>query len=289
MKQIVVISGKGGTGKTTICASFAALAKNKVMADCDVDAADLYLILKPQIKQKEEFWGSKVAYIDKDICDQGRSCENICRYEAIDTENFTIDEVSCEGCGVCVHFCHREAITLKENLSGHWFVSDTKYGPFVHAKLGIAEENSGKLVTLVRQKAKSIAEEQNLNYIIIDGPPGIGCPVIASLSGVDLALVVTEPTQSGIYDLQRIIGVAKHFNVKSLVCINKYDLNEDVSKEIEDYCHKNKIGLLGKIPYNQTVTKALVLEKSVIEYSDNGVSQEIRRIWEEIDKDESRI
>ncbi|GAI05092.1 unnamed protein product, partial [marine sediment metagenome] len=219
MKQIVVISGKGGTGKSVIAGSFASLAKNKVMADCDVDAADLHLLLHPTVKETHEFSGGKTAFIDERRCTECGKCQEVCRFEAID--NYVVDPISCEGCGVCFHICPEKAIKMVDDLSGKWFVSETKYGPFVHAKLGIAEENSGKLVTLVRQNAKLIAEKEKRDFVIIDGPPGIGCPVIASLSGVDIALIVTEPTLSGIHDLERIVGVAHHFGIKGVVCINK--------------------------------------------------------------------
>src|SRR4030042_1695751 len=192
MKQIVVISGKGGTGKTVLTASFAALAKNKVMVDCDVDAANLHFLLQPVIKERHEFRSGKTARIDAEVCRQCGKCIDVCRFGAIGND-FTVDPISCDGCGLCSHVCFAGAITMEENLSGEWFISDTKYGPFVHAKLGIAEENSGKLVAKIRQIAKEIAEKQDLNYVIIDGPPGIGCPVVASLSGVDCALIGTAP------------------------------------------------------------------------------------------------
>jgi MinD superfamily P-loop ATPase len=193
VKQIVVISGKGGTGKTILTASFAALAQNKVMVDCDVDAADLHLLLQPEIKERHEFRSGMTARINAEICEQCGQCISVCRFDAI-SKDFIVDPVSCEGCTICSYVCPAGAITLEENISGEWFISNTKYGPLVHAKLGIAEENSGKLVMQVRQAAKEIAEKDNLDYVIIDGPPGIGCPVIASLSGVDLAVIVTEPT-----------------------------------------------------------------------------------------------
>jgi len=280
MKQIVVISGKGGTGKSVITASFASLAKNKVMADCDVDAADLYLLLHPVVKETHEFSGGKTAFIDERVCSQCGECQEACRFEAI--VNYLVDPISCEGCGVCFHICPEKAIKMVDNLSGKWFVSETKYGPFVHAKLGIAEENSGKLVTLVRQNAKLIAEKEKRDFVIVDGPPGIGCPVIASLSGVDIALIVTEPTLSGIHDLERVVGVAHHFGIKGVVCINKYDLNLIVSKRIEEYCHGNNIELVGKIPFDISVTEALVRGLPIVEYSDNHVTEEIKNLWEKI-------
>ncbi len=280
MKQIVVISGKGGTGKSVIAGSFASLAKNKVMADCDVDAADLYLLLHPDVKETHEFSGGKTAFIDERRCTQCGKCQEACRFEAID--NYVVDPISCEGCGVCFHVCPEKAIKMVDNLSGKWFISETKYGPFVHAKLGIAEENSGKLVTLVRQNAKLIAEKEKRDFVIIDGPPGIGCPVIASLSGVDMALIVTEPTLSGIHDLERIVGVTHHFGIKGAVCINKYDLNLIVTQRIEEYCRHNNIELVGEIPFDISVTEALVRGLPVVEYSDNQVTEEIKNLWEKI-------
>ena len=280
MKQIVVISGKGGTGKSVITGSFASLAKNKVMADCDVDAADLYLLLHPAVKETHEFSGGKTAFIDQSRCTQCGKCQEVCRFEAID--NYVVDPISCEGCGICFHICPERAIKMVDNLSGKWFVSETKYGPFVHAKLGIAEENSGKLVTLVRQNAKLIAEKEKKDFVIIDGPPGIGCPVIASLAGVDIALIVTEPTLSGIHDLERIVGVTHHFGIKGAVCINKYDLNLMVTQKIEEYCRSNNIELVGEIPFDISVTEALVRGLPIVEYSNNQVTHEIKNLWEKI-------
>jgi MinD superfamily P-loop ATPase len=277
MKEIVVLSGKGGTGKTTIVGSFAALAKGKVLADCDVDAADLHLLLSPSVKQESEFWSGQVAYIDEERCTQCGLCQELCRFSAI--TDFRVDPVSCEGCGFCSHICPVEAITMKENMSGHWFISDTSYGPLVHARLGIAQENSGKLVAVVRQRAKRIAEEQALDYIISDGPPGIGCPVISSLSGASLALLVTEPTLSGIHDLERVLGVCRHFGVPALVCINKYDLNEDNARQIETYCLTQGVQVASRIPFDNVVTEALVRAVPVVEYPDGRVSQEIRTLW----------
>ena len=280
MKQIVVISGKGGTGKSVITGSFASLAKNKVMADCDVDAADLHLLLHPAVKETHEFSGGNTAFIDERRCTQCGKCQEICRFEAID--NYVVDPIYCEGCGVCFHICPEKAIKMVDDLSGKWFISETKYGPFVHAKLGIAEENSGKLVTLVRQNAKFIAEKEKKDFVIIDGPPGIGCPVIASLSGVDIALIVTEPTLSGIHDLERIVGVARHFGIKGAVCINKYDLNLMVTRKIEEYCRHNNIELVGKIPFDISVIEALVRGLPIVEYSNNEVTHEIKNLWEKI-------
>jgi MinD superfamily P-loop ATPase len=287
MKQLVVISGKGGTGKTVITASIAALAQNKVMADCDVDAANLYLLLHPDIQETHQFIGGKKARIDVEKCTPCGECVDICRCEAItkkkDSE-IIIDPISCEGCGVCSYICPVEAIEMKESVSGQWFVSRTKYGPFVHARLGIAEENSGKLVTEVRKKAKEIADKNDLDFVIIDGPPGIGCPVISSLSGTDLALVVTEPTLTGIHDMERVVQMAHHFKTQTACCINKYDLNLQNSKQIESWCEKNSIPLIGKIPFEEEVTKSMVQGMPLTEYTNNSSSKEIKKVWQKLHK-----
>lgn len=280
MKELVILSGKGGTGKTSIVASFAALAKSKVMADCDVDAADLHLVLNPTIRENHEFWSGQVAVIDDEKCTQCGLCQDLCRFGAI--KDFRVNHVSCEGCGFCSHICPVEAIIMKESMSGHWFISDTKYGPLVHARLGIAQENSGKLVALVRQQARQIAESNDLDYIISDGPPGIGCPVISSLSGANLALLVTEPTQSGIHDLERVLDVCRHFNVPALVCINKYDINEDNTRRIEDYCLSHGLGAAARIPFDNVFTESIVKGIPVVEYSRDGVAKSIEALWQSI-------
>ena len=280
MKELVVLSGKGGTGKTSIVGSFAALAKHKVLVDCDVDAADLYLLLQPIMREKHEFWSGQTAFIDKQMCTECGLCQDLCRFAAI--ENFKVDLVSCEGCGFCYHICPEEAVIMQENLSGSWFISDTNYGSLVHARLGIAQENSGKLVALVRKQARQIAEREGAGYIISDGPPGIGCPVISSLSGANLALLVTEPTLSGIHDLERVLGVCQHFGVNALVCINKYDINEDNSRRIESYCSSQGVEVASRIPFDNAVTEAMVQGLPVVEYSDNKVSRQIERLWQDI-------
>jgi MinD superfamily P-loop ATPase len=277
MKEIVVLSGKGGTGKTSIVASFASLAKSKVLADCDVDAADLHLLLKPEVKEEKEFWSGQVAFIDEEKCTECGLCQELCHFKAI--KDFKVDPISCEGCGFCYHVCPVDAIDMKDSMSGHSFISKTKYGYLCHARLGIAQENSGKLVALVRQNAKLMAERENLDYIITDGPPGIGCPVISSLSGANLALLVTEPTLSGIHDLERVIGVCRHFGVPVLVCINKYDLNEENTSRIESYCGSEGIEVAAKIPFDNVITEAIVEGLPVVEYSDNGVTRQIKELW----------
>jgi len=291
MKQIVVISGKGGTGKTVITGSFASLADNKVLADCDVDAADLHLLLKPNIKEEHEFKSGKTAVIDQNRCIQCGKCQEVCRFDAIITDSspltnhqIIIDPISCEGCGVCFHICPQNAINLTDNISGEWFLSDTKYGPMVHAKLGIAEENSGKLVSLVRNKAREVAKQYNLNYIIIDGSPGIGCPVIASLSGSDLAIIVTEPTLSGIHDLERILQLGEHFGIKTGCIINKYDLNLDNTENIEKFLRSQTVDIFGRISFSEKVNESITEGVPFVEYSKDGVSEQIIDIWRKIEE-----
>jgi len=277
-----VLSGKGGTGKTSIVGSFAAIAKNKVLADSDVDAADLHLLLSPTVKETSEFWSGQTAVIDSEKCTQCGLCQEVCRFEAI--KDYKVDPISCEGCWFCYHICPVGAITMRENMAGRWFISETRYGPLVHARLGIAQENSGKLVTLVRQNAKLIAEKEKMDYIITDGPPGIGCPVIASLSGANLALLITEPTLSGMHDLDRVIGVCRHFGIPTLVCINKYDINEENTHQIESYCLNWGIDVASRIPFDNAVTEALIQGLPVVEYSQNRVTQEIRNLWQTISR-----
>lgn len=282
LKQIAVVSGKGGTGKTTITASFAALAHDMVIADCDVDAPDLHLLLHPQIVKTLEFKGSKLAVIDRAKCIECGLCKESCRFGSIN-DSITIDFFSCEGCGVCVVVCPEEAIRLQERISGYTFISKTKYGTMSHARLNPGEANSGKLVTLVRHNARQIAEEKNLDLILIDGPPGIGCPVIASVTGVDAGLVVTEPTMSGIHDLDRALQLLNHFNILPLVCINQYDINRKNTEKIVKFCGKNKVEVAGKISFDPIVTEAMVAGKTIVEYSpENKVSQEIKTAWKRV-------
>jgi MinD superfamily P-loop ATPase len=285
MKQIVVISGKGGTGKTILSSCFAVFAQNKVMADADVDAANLHLLLHPENLESHSFSGGKKAKIDWEKCTGCGECLNVCRFEAISQRKegeIIIDSISCEGCAVCSNICPVEAITMEKCISGQYFISQTKYGPFVHARLGIGQENSGKLVTEVRKKAKEIAEKDNLDFIIIDGPPGIGCPVIASLSGTDVAVVVTEPTLSGIHDMERVIQMAHHFKTKTICCINKFDLNLRNSAKIETWCKKNSVLLIGRIPFDMEVTKSMVQGVPLVEYSKNAAAKEIKAIWQRL-------
>ncbi len=277
MKEIVVLSGKGGTGKTVIVGSLAALTRRKVLADCDVDAADLHLLLSPLERVRNEFWSGQVAQIDKDRCTECGLCQDLCRFHAI--RDFKVDAISCEGCGFCSHICPTESITMRENMAGHWFVSDTEYGPLVHARLGIAQENSGKLVAVVREQAKRIARDDSLDYIVSDGPPGIGCPVISSLSGARLALLVTEPTLSGMHDLERVLGVCLHFGVPAAVCINKYDLNEENARKIESQCLEQGVDIAGRLPFDNAVTESIVRGVPVVEYSNGRITSEIEKMW----------
>ncbi len=308
MKELLVISGKGGTGKTSIVGAFAVLADCKVLADCDVDAADLHLLLSPTVRIAEEFRAGQQAVLDPakcvgvGKCSASAVCVEACRFGAISLPSRAgseadsalgaspphLDPISCEGCGVCARVCPHGAISMEDVVSGHWFVSDTAYGPMVHARLGVAQENSGKLVTQVRREARSIAEKQGLRYVITDGPPGIGCPVISSMSGVDLALIVTEPTVAGTHDMQRAVELARHFGVKSAVCINKYDLDEGGARQIEQYCSSEGVQMAGKIPFDEEVVGALVrgvpvVTRDVSHRAEGKAAQAIRRLWANIE------
>ncbi len=287
MKQIVVISGKGGTGKTTLTAALVSLAERVVVADCDVDAADLHFLLGPEVRERHRFVGGRVPVVDHDLCTECGACADACHWEAID-EHGHVDRLACEGCAVCSHVCPVDAIVMEERVCGEWYVSRTRYGPFIHARLGIAEENSGKLVTQVRKAARETALEQDSSWVFIDGPPGIGCPVIASISGVDLALVVTEPTISGIHDMERVLDVSRHFEVPSAVVINKYDLNEENTRTIEEICRRRAVPILGRIPFSKSVNESVVSCKPMPEFIHDGVTEEIARIWDKIRNDGGR-
>ena len=282
MKQLTILSGKGGTGKTTITASFAVLAKNAVLADCDVDAPDLHMLLHPEVIKTQEFKGSKVAVVDKTKCVNCGVCREKCRFDAI-TEDIKVDPIACEGCGVCAAICPEDAITLAERVSGYAYISKTNYGFMAHALLSPGEANSGKLVTLVRQNARILSEKENSDLIIIDGPPGIGCPLIASVTGIDAGLVVTEPTMSGIHDLKRALRLLEHFNVTPFVCVNMYDINRDNTKKIMHFCKESNIEIAGRIPFNPKVTEAMVNGKTIIDYSpESDVAKEIEVIWKKL-------
>ena len=278
VKEITVISGKGGTGKTSLTASFAVLTQHAVLTDCDVDAPDLHMLLKPEILETQEFKASKVAVIDQDTCVQCGKCEEHCRFGAI--EKPVVDPILCEGCGVCVYVCPVAAVELEKRVSGYAFISKTKYGLMSHALLNPGEENSGKLVALVRQNAKMVAEKEKCELIINDGPPGIGCPVIASLGGVDMGLIVTEPTLSGIHDMERALGLLNHFKIPALVCVNKYDINEENTSRIAEFCASNDVEVVGKIPFDPIVTEAMVAGKPIVEYAPkSNVSKAMKELW----------
>jgi MinD superfamily P-loop ATPase len=282
MKELVVISGKGGTGKTSIMAAFASLAKNKVLCDADVDAADLHLLTDPEIKKRYDFQGGGIAVIDSDKCTQCGLCRELCRWEAI-SEQFEVDSIECEGCGVCVDFCPEQAIEFPLSICGQWFISDTRFGPMVHARLGIAEENSGKLVTLIRQEAKKLAEKNKLDLIITDGPPGVGCPVIASIGGATALLIVTEPTVSGLHDMERVAQLAAHFKVPGMVCVNKFDLNTDQTQAIEKLAKEKNMTVLERIPFDPIFTKSMVQGKTIFEYNtESTVGQSVKQLWKKI-------
>ena len=277
MKQLVIISGKGGTGKTTLAASFAALGKNQVICDCDVDAADLHLLLKPRRTARQSFKGMAVASIDAERCTQCGRCGESCRFSAI--RGFEVDELACEGCGVCALVCRHGAISFRQQEAGSLFYSRTDYGDFYHARLKPGVPNSGRLVSLLRQQAKERAEKQRLGLIISDGSPGVGCPVIASLTGTDLAMIVIEPTLSGAHDLERVLELTRHFGIKSVVCLNKYDINEDNASKIERRCRAAGVPVVASLPYDPVVTKAMVRGKTVVEYANGEMAGKIRDLW----------
>jgi len=286
MKELVVISGKGGTGKTSIMGALATLAKNKILCDADVDAADLHLIIEPTIQSRHDFQSGRTARIDKNLCNECGQCQDLCQFEAIN-EAFQVDRIACEGCGVCVHFCPEKAIEFPPNTCGEWYTSETRLGPMVHARLGIAEENSGKLVTLVRKEAKAIAEKIGADFILTDGPPGVGCPVIAAIGNADAVLVVTEPSVSGIHDLKRILALTEHFHVPAMVCINKYDLNQKLTDDINTYTRESHATILGQIPFDTAITHAMVQAQTILEYDPlSETSQAIQDIWK---KAEDRV
>jgi len=279
VKELVVISGKGGTGKTSLMAAFASLAENKVLCDADVDAADLHLLMDPDIMEKHDFQGGGTAVIDPERCTACGLCRDLCRFDAI-SENFEVDPIECEGCGVCVDFCPEDAIDFPVKTCGEWFISNTRFGSMVHARLGIAEENSGKLVTLVRQEAKKLAENTQSNLLITDGPPGVGCPVIASVGGAAAVLIVAEPTVSGLHDMERVAQLAAHFKVPGMVCVNKFDLNPDQTDAIENLARENNITTVGRIPFDPVFTEAMVKGQTVLEYAGNSkVRNTISEIW----------
>ncbi len=288
MKELVVISGKGGTGKTSIVASFSTLARQAALADCDVDAADLHLVLNPDIKRREDFSGGRKARILEEQCIACNRCVEECRFDAIKyavlkngekAEKPSINLISCEGCGLCKRLCPVEAIAFEPVVNGQMFVSTTRNGPMVHARLGMAEGNSGKLVSLIREETRRIAEKEGLERIIVDGSPGIGCPVVSSITGADGVLIVTEPTLSGRHDLMRVAKLAAHFRIATLVCVNKWDLNPEMTERIEKEALENGLKIAGRIRYDAAITKAQIAKKSVVEYTEDAVASDMKDVW----------
>ena len=283
MKEIVVISGKGGTGKTSITASFAYLGgKDIVVADCDVDAADMHLLMKPDFAKSEDFYSGEIAIINHDICTACGECADVCRFDAIPVINnqYIVQPLDCEGCGYCARICPVEAIKMEVQNVGRWYISNTRVGNIlVHAKLGIGAENSGKLVAKVKNEAKQIAKENNKDFIIVDGSPGIGCPVVSSLSGANFVVLVTEPTVSGLHDLKRVYELVKKFNIKAGCIINKSDINPQVSVEIEEFLKKEKIIHFSNLPYDEAFTNAMTNGQTIVEYGQNNLTAILTDSW----------
>ena len=295
MKQIVILSGKGGTGKTSVTAAFAHLASQSqnpvraVLVDADVDASNLELVLRPRQIEQHPFTGGAVAEIDPRLCEGCGKCDEVCRFEAVISPDhsgdsaYKIDPIACEGCASCVFQCPTEAIQMTPQQDGNWYRSETPFGPLFHAMLIPGQENSGKLVTLVKQQARLLALEDNYPLQIVDGPPGIGCPVISAISGADLALIVTEPTVSGVHDLERILETTEHFKIASQVCINKADLYSESAQQIEAFCEGHSIPVVGRIPFDESVTSAMVSGFPVTQYRpDSPASQAVEQIWKSV-------
>lgn len=291
MKQFVILSGKGGTGKTSVAAAFAHLSTSNglqgkvILADADVDASNLELVLAPQVRESHTFLGGKVAIIDQEQCAGCGTCASVCRFNAIHPANFSfqVDPIACEGCGACVYQCPGEAIQLQTQTAGEWYRSESHYGPLFHAALLPAQENSGKLVTMVKQQARLKAMDENAQLVLVDGPPGIGCPVISAVSGADLALIVAEPTAAGVHDMRRVLETTDHFGVQTIVCINKADLYAQGAAEIEAFCQENSIKVVGRIPFDASVTEAMVQGQSVTAFApDAPASRALAKVWADI-------
>jgi len=283
-KEIVIISGKGGTGKTTFTAAFAVLAGKVVVADCDVDAADLHLLLNPKVLERHEFWSGHEAVIKEDLCSGCGICQEFCRFKAIIQKNgkFVVDPFSCEGCGVCVRFCPENAIEFPERLCGEWMISQSRIGPMVHAKLLPTAENSGKLVAVVRKASQDLAKAHDIPLILVDGPPGIGCPVISSLTGAHAVVVIAEPTVSGEHDSERALKLARHFNIPAFFCVNKWDINPDGAERLEQMARNHGATILGRVSYNSAVVTALINGLTVFEMEGESfrlASREIKKVW----------
>ncbi len=284
MKELVIVSGKGGTGKTSLTAAFAALATNHVVSDCDVDAPNLHLLLAPKVEKTEDFIASKVASINPELCTDCFACKESCRFDAI-SEELTVDPILCEGCGVCKLVCPVEAVKLEATLSGHIYTSETEYCPMAHALLLPGEANSGKLVTRVRQLAKELAKEKKRKLLLVDGPPGIACATIATISGASAGVVVIEPTVPAIHDMERALQLFAHFKTPVMVVINKFDLNLQKSKEVEAYCAEQGVEVVGHIPFDDMMTKAVVAGKPVVTYApQHRLTKALNDAWARIEK-----
>ncbi|OPX27237.1 MAG: (4Fe-4S)-binding protein [Candidatus Cloacimonas sp. 4484_140] len=283
MKEIVVISGKGGTGKTSITAAFAMIAgKNAVIADCDVDAADMHLLLKPDFAKSEDFYSGFKAEIDQELCTKCGKCKQVCRFDAVQKidDSYNIINLDCEGCGYCAEICPAKTIQMVEQNVGKWYISKIKSeAQMVHAKLGIGADNSGKLVAKVKKEAKNIAQESRKDFILVDGSPGIGCPVVSSLSGADYVILVTEPTLSGFHDMKRVFELIQNFKLPAGCIINKYDVNENISEKIIEFCNNNSIDHIVNIPYDETFTAAMTDGKTIIEFEDNTLKKILEDSW----------
>lgn len=286
MKEIVILSGKGGTGKTSITASFATLAGNSVVvADCDVDAADMHLLVQPDFAKAEDFYSGLVAEINQDSCNNCGVCEEVCRFDAISETKgqYFINSLNCEGCSYCSRVCPQNAIQMNDNLAGKWFISETRTGsPMVHARLGIGAENSGKLVSKVKNEAKKLAEARIKEFVIVDGSPGVGCPVVSSLSGAHFVLLVTEPTVSGIHDLKRVYELVKKFNIQAGCIINKSDLNPWISDEIVTFMEQENIIHISSLPFDDSFTEAMVNAQTIVEYDHDNLNKIITYSWKKI-------
>ena len=291
MKQLVILSGKGGTGKTSVTAAFAHLAAEgeypipAILADADVDAANLELVLAPKMETRTDFWGGQVAQIDPQLCGGCGTCETVCRFDAVSENDgeYRVDPIACDGCAACVYQCPEEAITMQPQLAGEWFRSQSRYGTLFHAALIPAQENSGKLVTIVKQNARLLAMDNAIPLVLVDGPPGIGCPVISAVSGADLALIVAEPTAAGVHDMHRVLQTTAHFGVKTLVCINKADIYPAGAAEIEAFCQEQGIEMVGQIPFDLSVTEAMVQGQPVTAYQPTALSsQALQDVWKKV-------
>lgn len=283
MKELVIVSGKGGTGKTSISAALAFLAPKKVLVDCDVDAANFHLISGAAIRETHPFTAGFEPQINEELCTHCGKCTRLCRFDAIDNGVITAP-LNCEGCGVCAFNCPEHAISMQEKQAGHWFISDTRFGCLIHAELGLSVENSGKLVSKVRQEAKKIAHNKQLPLVITDGPPGIGCPAIAALSGANLALAVVEPSASSMHDVKRLVDLVAHFALPLCVCINKSTLHPENTTKLIDWCNQHDIPIVGQLPYHRVFNSAVQLGKTVLEMPENiEIKDALQELWHNLE------